>query len=177
MLTTSSLWRFSVSQAKLVHPYVEKKVVTDLGAGNTLAAQLFLQWGAEKVVAIDKERLRRPEDPRVQIVCKRFSELKKRPREVAFLSWPANNDETVRTLIPHLELAETIIYLGSNIEGTACGRPDLFKLFLQRELLAYEPNLANSLIILGAPRRTRRRPVWEEIAGMDEIRIRRFRSK
>jgi hypothetical protein len=69
--------------------------------------------------------------------------------DVALLSWPVN----WRTpgLIPLLERADTLIYIGKNTCGTACGWPLLYQYFLSRELILELPDRMNTMLVLGAP--------------------------
>jgi len=71
--------------------------------------------------------------------------------DVAFASWPQNDEDTVRELLPLLERAATIVYLGKNTDGVMCGTSRLFHHLAGRVLLGYVPDRQNVLAIYGAP--------------------------
>jgi hypothetical protein len=66
--------------------------------------------------------------------------------------------------------AETLVYLGKNTDGSACGFPGLFEVLARREILAYVPDRPNTLIIYGKfirqPNEPHREPMPEEHAAL-----------
>lgn len=50
-----------------------------------------------------------------------------------------------------LETAETVIYLGCNTSGSACGDRSLFSHLRERRILAHVPSRRNTLTIYGSP--------------------------
>lgn len=149
------------------------RTVWDLGAGDLGYAHLFLDLGAKNIIAVDKEPIPatlcrgRP----ITIIGKYFADIEppKASIDVAFLGWPVN--QRTEGLIPILEKAETIIYLGSNCKGNACGGPDLWAYLQHREIKAYVPHPRNSLIIYGKSLfpEERRPLVGEEIGALCDV--------
>lgn len=68
-----------------------------------------------------------------------------------------------------------VIYIGKNTDGIACGSPQLFDYFRWREVLVYDPDPQNVLIVYGALREEPRMAVHhEEAAGMYQQSIWRY---
>lgn len=142
------------------------RVVTDFGAGDLALAREFLQLGAKSVVAVDKEP-RGKSTKRIAVVRQYFYQFTK-PIDVLVLSWPINHPCT--GLIKAVGRADTVVYLGCNTDGNACGTPELFANLLVREVVAHVPSRRNTLIIYG-PGREIRIPLYEEIAAIDQSAI------
>jgi hypothetical protein len=126
--------------------------VWDLGAGDLGHAQHLLRLGASSIVAVDKEYREGPvpDLPGIRIVSGYFADLAIPDRiEVALVAWPVNYAHTAWALLRILERAETVIYLGSNTSGNACGSPVLFQALTQRKLLAHVPHRRNTLLVYG----------------------------
>ncbi len=167
--STVGFGKLSAQQRQALAPFVSGQVVHDLGAGDLRLSRELLKLGAKQVIAVDKEPMLNPPEG-VETLRASFAEahslLLDTPIDVAFLSWPANYNTLIE---PLLEMAKTVIYLGKNTDGTACGTPRLYRSFLQRELLWSEPHTNNSLIVMGgkihvdAPRL----PTGEELAGLE----------
>lgn len=157
----------------LLVPHVQGKVVWDLGAGNLWHAQMLLRLGALRVVAVEKECLPRGiRDPRVEVLHARFDEVVV-PRagiDVAYLSWPVNHDH-----IPGLEAllsrSHKVVYLGSNVGGTACGGSDLMWYLASREVLGHVPHEQNSLAVYGEGSAMGRALLPEEWAALHPERV------
>jgi len=154
--------RLNQKQRKTLTKFVRGKVVHDLGAGDLELSSELLRLGASEVYAIDKEPKPRVLPSRVHYKQDYFHNIRS-PLSTIFLAWPTNHDVN---LVPIVKQAEMVIYLGCNTGGTACGHTKLFKTFVQRELLAYEPDKKNSLVVLGKFVGLRQ-PTGEELAGLN----------
>lgn len=152
-----------------IHHAVAEKTVYDLCAGDLTYSHLLLDLGASEVIAIDKEPRHRPR--RGLAVHQAYLADMTPPRErydVALVSWPVYS---VHGLVRWLTTARVVVYLGSNVDGTACGNPTLFTHLLQRELLAYVPHRRNSLIVCGEYLDAARQPVGEEFGSINGQRV------
>lgn len=158
-------------QKEALKPFLHGRAVTDLGCGDGGWAKYILEEGATRVVAVDKDDfIRKPHWWRgrpVQLVRQHFADFKNAV-DVAFVSWPVNSYNAAIGLIGIIDRADTVIYLGSNVEGNNCGSPQFFENLLHRELLAYEPDRRSTLIVYGKklPVDQKRLPQYEEMAGM-----------
>jgi hypothetical protein len=136
----------------LVAELVRGKEVWDLGAGNLSGTRMMLRMGAARVYAVDKEDFRLECTPRntTLLTCP-FADLTLGDTEidVALVAWPVNR--SLPGLVSILERARTVVYLGSNVGGDACGWPGLFRYLAGRELLEEVPHRRNSLLVYGAP--------------------------
>ena len=162
----------SPEQEAAIRPYVEGKNVHDFGAGDFSLSYQLLDLGAKHVTAIDKEERplgRTPKDKRITSFYGYFHEYPA-PVDVLFLSWPVNYPDI--SLAVHARRAGTLIYLGKNTDGTACGSTDLFNAMIYRELLTYVPHRKNALIITGRfdDCLKAREPTGEERAAMTSSR-------
>lgn len=185
------------TQTAEVKKVVQGRVVHDLGAGDLALAHLLIQLGAKKVVAIDRRRqlsartlnkdgpiefhlmdhdtyvsmqMRATLDEGLRQGYEKVSPPPARfaqpeTPDVVFMSWPYNMPDNGLLLLA--SMAKTVIYLGQNLGGTACGFPELFQHFVTRELVSHVPSVQNSLIILGSTLDNPREPVTEETGGLD----------
>lgn len=153
-------------QEAALRPYVAGRVVHDLGAGDLTYARRLLDLGAQEVVAIDKERSFVSSVPGITYRQAYFHEVEPGLGTV-FLSWPVNWND--RALLLHALSAHTLVYLGKNTDGTACGTPALFEAMVHRALLAYVPDPRNCLVITGPIQAHARTPTPEERAGMTSM--------
>jgi len=160
----SSYGQLNDLQREAVRPYLQGKVVYDLGAGDLLLSVELLALGALRVEALDKAPMPKPTDSRINTTRAYFEDYFGRPISTSFLSWPANRDDF--GLFRLVEQSDTVIYLGKNTDMTACGSPALFKRFLKREVLEYLPAFKNTLIVYGPRRVSGRKPLGEEFAGI-----------
>ena len=150
-------------QARVIRPFVRGKVVHDLGAGDLRLSKRLRSWGAERVVALDKKLPRKiPEG--VDFKEGYFKDFTEAP-EVVWLSWPVNHEAP--GLVGILERTPLVLYLGTNTNGTACGGQDLWRHLRTREVLAYEADLSNTLIVYGV-NRVERGLCGEEVAALDD---------
>lgn len=157
--------RLNPEQKKAIQPFVRGHQVHDLGAGDLNLAVELLKLGATGVTAIDKEDPpKKTLDPAITYTKALFSAFAKLQADVAFVAWPMNHANPDLNEI--CMNAQTVIYLGKNTDGTACGDRSLFDIFLYRKLLAYVPHRDNTLIILGKTLRKPRKPTGEERAGI-----------
>lgn len=139
-------------QRAALAPHVAGRVVHDLGAGRGGHADELLTLGAAQVEAVDAVDMRSAlkSKPCVRYRRAYFKDYRPESVDVAFVSWPQNNEGTVRDLLPILERAATVVYLGKNTDGTMCGTPRLFRHLVGRALLDYVPARKNVLAVYGA---------------------------
>jgi hypothetical protein len=150
-------------QEKLVERFVRGQVVYDLGAGDLYLTCELLRLGAVRVIAIDKEDFRRYGIPDEVVYRKMlFRDVKETSIDTAFVSWPSNYDNG---LLPLLRRSKTIIYLGKNTDGTACGIPSMFRYLLKRKAECI-PDRKNTLICYTDVLEASRIPLKEEEAAI-----------
>lgn len=153
------------SQLKALGPLVHGKVIHDLGAGDLGLALELLKLGAAKVIAIDKEYNRTSfEDvpPEIELRHQYFQDMHDEI-DTAFVSWPANYDNG---LLRVLMQTKTIIYLGKNTDGSACGIPDLFRYLATRKVDTHVPSRYNTLICYTDHLDEQRQLLHEEAAAI-----------
>lgn len=153
--------RLLEDQRSVVSQFVGGQRVTDYGAGNLVLTRQLLTLGAEHVVAVDSEPSHDPGEPRITRVTAWFEDHQP-STSVAFVSWPVNWRTELHSL---LDATPTVIYLGSNLDGNACGYPVMYRQLAKREVLAHVPAFNNTLIVYG-PEKVRRAPLPEEYAGI-----------
>jgi hypothetical protein len=158
----------------VVRPLVQGHTAYDFGAGTLGHSFRLLELGASSVVAVDKN----PFNPSlhhgypIQALGRiRFHQVVVPPGgiKVALLAFPDNHP--LDGLIPLLKRCETVIYLGSNVGGTACGWPALWDYLHFREIVGHVPHPKNSLIAYGRHlEASERRPLkGEELAACSGI--------
>ena len=139
------------AQLKILEPLVRGKVIHDLGAGDLGLSLELLKLGAAKVIAIDKVYNRIGEwlgsnfqnvPPEIEIRHQYFQDIDEEI-DTAFVSWPANYENGLLNI---LKQTKTILYIGKNTDGSACGTPELFKYLATRKILAHSPSRPNTLI-------------------------------
>lgn len=157
-----SFGRLSHAQLMAIRAVIAQREVVDLGAGSGALAQQLVDTGASRVVAIDKVEWG-PVASGVERLWMRFEDYVG-PASLVFLSWPDNHPN--RGLLDIVTRAQTVIYVGKNTDGTACGWPGLFTEFQTREIVAHVPEQRNTLTVYG-PARVRRGPTGEEFAGIN----------
>ena len=159
--------RPSQRQLQAIRHHVQGRHIHDLGAGDLKLSNELLRLGATGVTAIDRwyiEGVVAPPDLRITLQGAYFGELGDLAPDVAFVSWPINQDQP--GLFKVMRAASPVIYLGKNTDGSMCGHPKMFQDMRGRELLAYIPELTNTLIVVGRPLAVPREPTGEERAGM-----------
>jgi hypothetical protein len=157
----------NAAQRKVLGQHVRGKIIHDLGAGDLTLSRELLSLGAAEVYAIDKES--KPTSwtwPRKLHYKQAYFHNVTSRMETIFMSWPVNHEAN---LLPHILGAGMVIYLGKNTDGSACGTPGLFEVMVRRELLAYEPDRKNCLIVTGKYLDSPRGPTGEELAGLSTL--------
>lgn len=149
--------------------HVKNRIVHDLGAGDMTRSCELSDLGASSVVAVDKRlpHPRRDLPGNVFFYKMSFKELLSEidhPIDVAFVAWPFNAH--LPGLLELLTRAKTVIYLGINDEGTACGWSGLFTYLSTREVLAEVNHPRNDLLIYGSALECKRRLRPEESRGL-----------
>jgi len=131
-------------------PHIAGREVWDLGAGDFTYSLRLLELGAGKVVAVEKERSpRHRPPPSITAILAYFKDVEMPESiDVAFVSWPQNTH--LPGLVQLLERAKVAVYLGSNVDNSACGSGAMFTHFRDREVLASIPHRRNSFAIYGS---------------------------
>ena len=157
----------SIEQRVTIWPFVDGRVVTDVGAGDGALAVRIATLGAREVVAIDKHVVKYGALPKITPVISHFEDYKGKA-EVAFVSWPPQwgTDGIVKVI----ERAERIIYLGSNMDGTVCGSYEFWDLVTRRRVLQHVPGRRNTLIIYDREKE-QRKLLPEEFAALNQRKI------
>jgi hypothetical protein len=155
---------------------IEGRHVWDLGCGVSLNhCDTLFAAKAAKITAVEKEnpnlrrvrQLRDSAGKRFSFKQMTFEKLltEETPEiDVAFVSWPHNAPSKIVGLPRLLASASTIIYLGCNMDGSACGTPEMFSEFIMRRLIVSIPHKWNTMLILGERQDTQRMPTSEEMA-------------
>ena len=201
----ASYGRLSPAQVSIVRRVVQGQTVHDLGAGDFLLSRCLIDLGARKVFAIERTAQQggileygTPYEG-VYVVKASFRGLGqvvrhgRRAKEplseafrapaVALVSWPSAEDSKFTShsdysILGYVRRARTVIYLGSNLDGTMCGSRKLYEHLARREVLAHEPARRNTLIVYGRllPLGRGRELLPEEQAGLDGSRTYRYRD-
>lgn len=138
---------------------VAGKIVLDLGCGTGFVANQLREAGAAEVLEVDQHEMA----PIRRNICQGPGKLR---YDVAMVSWPTRH-WPVETE-DWLQRASTVMYLGSNVNGTICGSEALFFYLRRRHLHAYVPHPRNSLVVVTHHLPVRRRMTHEEWCGMQE---------
>lgn len=165
--------KLNQAQRRAVTPHLVGKTVHDLGAGDLELARECLSLGAGHVVAIDKERnfsLPRAKITKLHMSFAEFND----PAPTVILSWPVNHP--AHGLLRLVKEAETVVYLGTNTDGMACGTKPLWKHLATRKVLAHVPVRENTLIVYGALLGKSRKVLPEEYAALNTDEIYSFDS-
>jgi len=165
--------RLNQAQRLAVAPHLVGKTIHDLGAGDLELAQECLSLGAWHVVAIDKEGMSRRKQAKITKLHQTFSEFKD-PAPTVILSWPVN--WVVEGLLRIVKEAKTVVYLGTNTDGMACGTKTLWKHLATRKVLAHVPVHGNTMIVYGALLQKSRKVLPEEFAALNTDEIYSFES-
>ena len=131
-----------------IQPFISGRSVIDLGAGNLAITRILKKLGATDILAIDKNTM--PVIPGIETKRCYFNDVTE-SRDTAFLSWPINR--FCEGLNEILNRHETVIYIGSNLDGHACGSLQLFKNLTRRNPIAHlcEPD-STVLVYSSEPR-------------------------
>ena len=157
--------RLTEAQAEIVRTYVAKKWVADLGAGDLSLSRELLRLGAACVDAVDTKLPPRAPKRVLRHPCY-FHDYVGSP-EVGFVSWPVNWDVNLPTVLRRIP---TVLYLGTNVGGTACGDIELWRYLTTREVLAHSPDRENTLTVYGS-REVERELTGEEFAALHPERL------
>ena len=170
-------------QEEAVRYYTKSRAVYDLGAGLLGWSKKLADFGAA-VIALDEIY----KDPRENVLnryrnwvnCvpknvllrphtfREYCESGPMIMDVAFISWPHNTYGKTMGLELLAQRSKTVIYLGKNLDGTACGSPQFWKLMTQRKVLCFLPAVRNSLIVYGPMLQMPRRDLLHEEKGAIE---------
>lgn len=148
------------NQALALHVWVQNREVHDFGAGDLQLSIAMLHLGAKTVVAVDKEHrhlhMLQASDG-LKLVGEHFDRFVARDPviDVAFISWPVVYG--TQGLAELTRRAKTVIYLGSNFNGTVCGSNELWQHLRGREIELSVSDPRNTLIIYGKHDPTLRR--------------------
>jgi hypothetical protein len=171
-------------QEEAVRYYVKNQLVYDLGAGMLGWAKKLVEFGAEHVTAVDSIYRDQHEnylnDCRawhkcapvdVTIDSRTFSEFYLTGPEALhteFIAWPCNTFGKTFGLELLTRKAKTVIYLGKNLDGTACGSPQFWQFMANRKVLCFLPSKRNSLIVYGPELKEPRALLLEEEAALGD---------
>jgi hypothetical protein len=170
-------------QEEAVRYYVRNQLVYDLGAGLLGWAEKLAQFGAEHVTAVDdiykdpRENVlnncrawKKCEPANVTLDDRSFREFHRtgpNALHTAFIAWPHNTYGKTMGLELLASKAKTVIYIGKNLDGTACGSPHLWDHLSQRKVLCFLPAVRNSLIVYGRVLKEPRQLLREEKGALD----------
>lgn len=201
----ASFGKLNAAQSSIVKRFVAGRQVMDLGAGDFELSRCLVDLGASKVYAVERAtrhggilEVGTPYEA-VTVVAAGLKSLgrvarhKKRAEElppvthrgidVALVSWPSPEDSKFSahadySLLEPIRKARTVIYLGSNVDGTICGSKRLYQHLAKRRVFAHEPDRRNTLIVYGPllPRGQERELLPEERAGLDTSRVYTFKE-
>lgn len=144
-----------------LRPFVEGRSVIDLGAGDLGHSVELKRLGASRVLAVDQHPM--SDIDGIETHCCNFSDPIE-AMDVAFLSWPINRYCT--GLNELLDQHDIVIYLGSNLEGNACGSLELFQHLTQRNPIVHACEPRNTLLVYSRSARVESLYA-EEIAAID----------
>lgn len=136
---------------------VADKRVVDLGAGHMALSVEMLRMGAAHVTAIDYGEAKHPGAiafaSRLSVVRAMFHDIVDdlEPADVALFSWPTNTTHDALELVRILRKHPRVVVISKNTDGISCGCTLLYEYLATRELLAYHPRRANTMMVYGAP--------------------------
>ena len=151
----------SPEMKRTIQPLIQGQSVIDLGAGDLSYSRTLKVLGATRVLAVDKVAM--PEVHGIDTLCCDFSSPIE-VMDVAFVSWPINH--FCLGLNEVLDQYDTVIYLGCNIEGKACGSLELFHYLTKRNPCVHIFEKRNTLLIYSKAPRVQSLYA-EEIAAFD----------
>ena len=169
LMTTISMGKLNDEQEAVLRNFVMGYNVHDIGSGQLGLSRKLIELGAHTVTAIDKlyADFRNnnfkdcapwvPPHPGITLVGEYFEEYASYGHfiDVAFVSWPEAYHPD-NGLVALLTGVRTVIYLGTNFDGTACGSIALFQHLSRRNILATVPHKWNTLLVYGNEQQTRR---------------------
>lgn len=158
----------TVAHLEAIAPFIRGRVVHDLGAGDLLLSHILKINGAAKVIAIDKQPMPNPKMDGVETVQAYFKDVQG-PIDVAFISWPVNWACGLDRLA---SVADTVIYVGTNVNFTACGDTTLWDHLSTREVLYNTFDYPGiSVIVYGRGLRKTYSRLPEEIAALGSDKV------
>lgn len=156
-----------------LEPHVRGKEVWDLGAGDLWHSKMLLRHGAARVVAVDKWGITSKAPVTGVRFVKEYFQFVEAPADgidVAYLSWPINHGH-IPGLVDLLKRSRVVVYVGSNLNGGACGNERLFTYLSSREVLGHIPHTRNTMAIYGGGLAGPRQLLPEEWAALSPDRI------
>lgn len=142
-------------QRMFISQVVSYQKVIDLGGADGSLALWMVQCGASEVLVVDKEnytsKLRKHRRISYQTLYFKDAHpiLNVKPYDVAVISWPINNWESMMTLVPVLIRLPRIVYIGSNKGANQCGTPELWRYLTRRKLEYADDIMPSSVIVYG----------------------------
>lgn len=161
-------------QLAYVRKFVKGRTVYDLGCGDGTYASMIARY-CNRLVAVDKESYhvkKLSKLSNVECVVSYFKDYHPDVQEddVALFFWPVNYNSTDMVTIERL--FRNVIYLGSNVNMSACGSIGLWRDFASRPILEHIPDARNTLIAYGALYDVLGRPlVHEEYAAINNNEV------
>ena len=158
-------FRLTARQRLLLAQHVKGRSVLDIGGRTGELAQICKTLGAKSTALLDTHP--DPVEPMTTHAVNMLSlraEEAYRLSDVLLLSWPECTPD-LGALPPKLGKGKTLIYLGSNHDGTACGSASFWKQIVHNKVLGHVDDRQNTMIVygLGQPRTTKL--LWEEYNG------------
>jgi hypothetical protein len=153
---------FSKIHKAILAPIIRDAEIYDIGCGDCTLGIELLKLGARSIIGIDKEpRPKQLKNDKInyrQVLLKSLDEK----IDILFVSWPINDDSI--DFVRVFEHSNTIIYLGSTLNGDYCGNVPMWEWLATRKLLHHNEWYKNSLIVYA--NQTEERPMLlEEKAG------------
>ena len=139
--------KLTKAQEALLQRVVEGKRVYDIGCGDMELTHVVARY-AKRVNAIDPNYRFKPSTK--TITFKKLtadSACKVWPSElpVVLLSWPLSS--YIDGVLPLLKRAETIVYIGKNTDGVACGFVEMWRYLTTRKLVVEIPASHNTMLV------------------------------
>lgn len=143
--------RLDQAQRVALAALVQGRRVHDLGSGTGVLAKEIADLGASHVVAVDSAHhfFSFPHE-RITWRNQDFWDVKDEI-DVAFVSWPSNDVDAAILLASLGRRSRTVVYLGKNTDGTACGAKPFFSMLLRRRLVIDLPSRYNCLVAVDEP--------------------------
>lgn len=154
-------------QQRIVSAQVRGKTVHDFGASDLRLSRVLVGLGADRVIAIEKEKELIPKVTltSIQVFHGHFRSFTD-PVDTAFVSWPVNWNSGLEEIV---ERSPVVIYLGTNMDGTSCGYSSMWRQLAKREILESSPDRKNTLIVYGPLRVVRDLHPEEKAALSNEM--------
>lgn len=158
--------KLTPTQIKLLTPVVQNKDVVDIGGGSGWLSNLCDTLGGN-VTCLDRMPTGQLQ-PKVKSVTSDMNSLAAKKlyqqADTLLLCWPVNNP-TVERLLTNLPNGKTLIYIGSNHDGNACGTEDFWRKLVHNAVIGHCSDLRNHMIIYELGKKRQRPFLWEEWNG------------